>query len=483
MAIWKPDPTFYPSPRMAMKAPRETLAYVASFDPTRKIPDAMAVVDVDPASPTYSQIVGTVDDAKCRRRTAPFRLERLLAPACARTRRIPTSSAAIWSCRACAHRASTSSTPSPTRAPEDRQGDRAGGGGREGRLYAARIPSIAAPRAFTSPRWATPRAEAPGGVFLMDHETFDVRGRWEIDRGRSTSPTTHGGTSATTRWSPANGARPRRSRTASSPRCCWAPIRPQAALLGPAQAQAPAGDRLRRRIPARVRAAPGARSDQGLWLRQLRRQPEGSVLVDLGLVSRRRQVGGQEDHRNSGRARRSRTCCRPCSRASRPCRRSSPTSTCRWTTAFSTSSCWGTGDLHQYDVSDPVQPRSSPARSGSAASSRARRIPRRRTARSTAARRWSRSAATARRVYFTNSLYGAIDEQFYPEGIDGWMVKLDAKPDGGIAFDADFFVEWPKSASAAPGAARGRRLLVRLVLLSVRRGGALVDVRRGSGDP
>ena len=50
-----------------------------------------------------------------------------------------------------------------------------------------------------------------------------------------------------------------------------------------------------------------------------------------------------------------------------------------------------------------------------------------------------------RRVYFTNSLYGAIDEQFYPEGIDGWLVKLDAKPEGGIDFDETFFVEWPKS--------------------------------------
>ena len=33
-----------------------------------------------------------------------------------------------------------------------------------------------------------------------------------------------------------------------------------------------------------------------------------------------------------------------------------------------------------------------------------------------------------RHVYFTNSLYGAIDPQFYPEGIEGWMVKLDANP-------------------------------------------------------
>jgi selenium-binding protein 1 len=48
-----------------------------------------------------------------------------------------------------------------------------------------------------------------------------------------------------------------------------------------------------------------------------------------------------------------------------------------------------------------------------------------------------------RRVYFTNSLYGAIDPQFYPDGIEGWMVKLDAQPNGGIAFDPKFFVKWP----------------------------------------
>ena len=27
MSIWRPDPTFYPSPKMAMDAPAEKLAY------------------------------------------------------------------------------------------------------------------------------------------------------------------------------------------------------------------------------------------------------------------------------------------------------------------------------------------------------------------------------------------------------------------------------------------------------------------------
>ncbi len=60
MASWRPDPSFYPSPRMAEKAPRETLAYVATFDPDRQQPDAIAVVDVDPESRSYSKIVGSV---------------------------------------------------------------------------------------------------------------------------------------------------------------------------------------------------------------------------------------------------------------------------------------------------------------------------------------------------------------------------------------------------------------------------------------
>ena len=46
-----------------------------------------------------------------------------------------------------------------------------------------------------------------------------------------------------------------------------------------------------------------------------------------------------------------------------------------------------------------------------------------------------------KRIYFTNSLYAAWDEQFYPDDVGSWMVKLDADPNGGMAFDKNFFVE------------------------------------------
>src|SRR3712207_7956250 len=68
MATWRPDPTFYPSPRTAMHAPPEELAYVAVLNPEGALnlngdgrPDALAVFDVDPNSETYAQVVGRVD--------------------------------------------------------------------------------------------------------------------------------------------------------------------------------------------------------------------------------------------------------------------------------------------------------------------------------------------------------------------------------------------------------------------------------------
>jgi selenium-binding protein 1 len=45
-----------------------------------------------------------------------------------------------------------------------------------------------------------------------------------------------------------------------------------------------------------------------------------------------------------------------------------------------------------------------------------------------------------RRVYFTNSLYVPWDGQFYPEGMDGWMAKVNADPSGGMTVDPSFFV-------------------------------------------
>ena len=60
--LWKADPTFYASPKLAAQAPAEKLAYVAGLNADGSAsPDALLVIDVEPASASYGKIVGQVD--------------------------------------------------------------------------------------------------------------------------------------------------------------------------------------------------------------------------------------------------------------------------------------------------------------------------------------------------------------------------------------------------------------------------------------
>jgi selenium-binding protein 1 len=104
-------------------------------------------------------------------------------------------------------------------------------------------------------------------------------------------------------------------------------------------------------------------------------------------------------------------------------------------------SCWGTGEMRQYDVSDPFHPQltgsihlggivrkaTHPAKPDTPLNGGPQMV---------------ELSRDGRRVYFTNSLYAPWDTQFYPEGLRSWMVKLDADPNGGISADANFFLEF-----------------------------------------
>jgi methanethiol oxidase len=103
-------------------------------------------------------------------------------------------------------------------------------------------------------------------------------------------------------------------------------------------------------------------------------------------------------------------------------------------------SCWGTGELRQYDVSDPFNPRHTatvqiggivrrsahPANSGKRLNGGPQMV---------------EVSRDGRRVYLTNGLYSPWDEQFYPAGLESWMVKLDTRPEGGMALDPKFYLE------------------------------------------
>jgi hypothetical protein len=56
-----PDQTFYPAPSMAVKAAREEFAYVAMLNSDPGRPDAMAVVDVNPVSDGYGEVIRHVE--------------------------------------------------------------------------------------------------------------------------------------------------------------------------------------------------------------------------------------------------------------------------------------------------------------------------------------------------------------------------------------------------------------------------------------
>jgi selenium-binding protein 1 len=103
-------------------------------------------------------------------------------------------------------------------------------------------------------------------------------------------------------------------------------------------------------------------------------------------------------------------------------------------------SCWGTGELRQYDVSDPFTPRLTATTQIGGIVRRAAH-PAKPNQRLNGGPQMVELSRDGRRVYLTNGLYSPWDEQFYPDGLKSWMVKFDTRPEGGMALDSKFFLE------------------------------------------
>jgi selenium-binding protein 1 len=104
-------------------------------------------------------------------------------------------------------------------------------------------------------------------------------------------------------------------------------------------------------------------------------------------------------------------------------------------------SCWGTGEFIQYDVSDPVNPKKTGSVHVGGIVRRAAH-PNKPKQPLNGGPQMVEVSRDGKRIYFTNSLYSPWDEQFYPDGVKSWMVKLDADPKGGMKLDEKFFVEF-----------------------------------------
>ncbi|ABK74613.1 selenium-binding protein SBP56-related protein [Mycolicibacterium smegmatis] len=103
-------------------------------------------------------------------------------------------------------------------------------------------------------------------------------------------------------------------------------------------------------------------------------------------------------------------------------------------------SCWGTGELKQFDVSDPFHPRETASvRLGGMV--RHEPHPAAPDLALAGGPQMVEISRDGRRVYLTNSLYSAWDDTFYPDGVGAWMIKLDADVTaGGLVPDDRFFL-------------------------------------------
>jgi selenium-binding protein 1 len=106
---------------------------------------------------------------------------------------------------------------------------------------------------------------------------------------------------------------------------------------------------------------------------------------------------------------------------------------------------WLQGDLRQYDISDPANPKlTGQVWLGGLlqpVSLRGRDL--------NGGPQMLQLSMDGRRLYVTNSLYSSWDNQFYP-GMKSWMLKLNCDPNGGMAVDEDFYVDF--------GSARGHEI-------------------------
>ena len=98
---------------------------------------------------------------------------------------------------------------------------------------------------------------------------------------------------------------------------------------------------------------------------------------------------------------------------------------------------WLHGDVRQYDISNPAEPRlTAQIWLGGV------------IGKPTDARRALNGGPNmlqlsydGRRLYVSNSLYSTWDNQFYPD-MRSWLLRIDCDPDGGMEIDHDFFVDF-----------------------------------------
>ncbi len=446
MAQWRPDPSFYPSPKLATQAPPEKHAFVALLNPRHHgKPDALAVVDVDPNSKSYAHVVGQVDmpnagdelhhfgwnacsSCLCPYAPHPHVERRYLIVPGIRSSRIHV----------------VDTRPDP----------------RQPKIVKVIEPEVVAQRAgYSRPHTVhcgpdgvylsalgAPSGDGPGGIFMLDHESFEVRGRWELERGPQNLHYDFGwhlghDTMISSEW--------------GTPKMVESGLNPEILLAGGYGHQLHVWDLRRRRHQQALDL--GKEQQMVLEVRPAHEPTKAygfvGVVVSLKDLSASIWLWHREGTaKGNGSFKVEKVIeipAEPADPGSLPPMLKGFKAVPPLVTDIDLSvddrflyvSCWGTGEFRQYDVSDPLRPKlAATVRLGGIVSRAAH--PSRPQQPLNGGPQMVEVSRDGRRVYFTNSLYAPWDEQFYPDGVRSWMVKLDADPKGGLRLDPRFFLEF-----------------------------------------
>jgi len=450
MPLLTPDPTFYPSARMAMQARPETLAYMALINPTRQgKPDAIGVVDLDPASKSYGRLVGQTDMPNTGDELHHFGWNACSACLCPYAPHPHMERRYLIVLGINSSRIHILDTKPDPRQPKivkviepEELANRAG--------YASPHTIHCGPDGIYVSALGAPGGDGPGGTFVMDPQTFDIRGQWEIDRGPqhlAYDVWWHLGldTMITSTW--------------GTPNMVKDGVNPELLLGGKYGNTLHVWDLRRRRHVQSLEL--GAEQQMALELRPAHDPTKDygfvGVVVSLKDLSssiwlwyRDKKAGSNGNPGPWAVKKIIEIPAEPADPETLPPLLQGFKAVAPLVTDINLSlddkylyvSCWGTGEFIQYNVTDPFNPKKvSSVRLGGIISRAAH--PAAPDQPLNGGPQMVEISRDGKRVYFTNSLYGAIDSQFYPDGIEGWMVKLDTGADGGVAFDPKFFVNWP----------------------------------------
>jgi selenium-binding protein 1 len=440
-----PDPTFYPSPGMAMKGAPEQIAYVALLNVGKSGKrDAMGVIDLEPRSSTYGQLLGQVDFPNGDNELHHFGWNACSACLCPQAphphmERRYLIVPGIGSSRI--HILDTKADPKHpkiVKVIETEEFIKKTG-------YTSPHTIHCGPDAIYGSALGSAKGDGPGGIFLMDPNTFEMKGPWEKDRGPQDLAYDfwwHLGHDVliTSEW--------------GTPNMVKDGLNPELLLGGKYGRKLHIWNLDKRHHLQELDL--GAEQQMVLELR-----PSHDPMKTFGFVG---VVISLKDlsssiwmwYREDGGKNREWAVRKLIEIPAEPADPEKLPPLLKGFKAvpplvsdinlslddrFLYVSCWGTGEFIQYDVSDPANPKTTGSLHLGGIVRRAAH-PKKPSVARNGGPQMVEISRDGKRGYFTNSLYSPWDEQFYPDGVKSWMAKVDLDPKGGMKLDEKFFVEF-----------------------------------------